>query len=313
MSEANPKPDDAAEIDFDEAFSSAFSEASEEAPPLEKPVKTAAPAVDDDDGDEDAEAAALDAVDDETGDDDQAADGGDDDADAGEVDAKPAKKAAKRPVAEDDDDDGLLNRLADLVRKTEPKGEAAKKPETQPQEQQIPAFSPEEQQAIDDYRNDFPEVAKAESLIRRSEYQQLVKYIFDEVTRGFAPYLQQVEVLANKAHMSDLYTAVEDYDDVRDKVIAWVDEQPEYLQTAFRHVIEEGTPAEVQDLIARWRAATGTPAQQANEQQPAEAELPEATKKAVASLAPVKSKRSVVPKSSNAEDFDSAFEQALKL
>ena len=213
------------------------------------------------------------------------------------------------PAATDDDE--LLERLSRLLSergdkkpepKTEPKTEAAPEPEI---------YTAEEQDVIDAYRKDWPDIAKAEQLVRRAEYRNIVSYVFEQIGAELRPLMETVGAVAERTHLGDLTERVPDYGDVRDKVVAWVDTQPGYLQEAYTRVIKEGTVEEVTDLIDRYRQANPAaraPAQPAKK----EPELPPTTRKAAQSLAPVSSKRSVVPSGEDLSDFESAFDKSAE-
>lgn len=236
----------------------------------------------------------------------EADDGGDGSADA-KSDAVEPEPAVREPVGEDDE---VLRRLAALV-----KEQKASTQQEQPQVQQQtqpepPVYSDEERKFLEDYEKDWPDVAKAESLRRRSEYRELVNYVFTEVAKVLKPQIETVQAISEMTHLQQLQTQVSDYDDVRDKVISWAEKQPPYLQTAYKHVIEQGTVDEVADLIDRYRRDTGAsaaPAAPKSVPKKVETELPSATKQAAAALAPVSSKRSAVIAGDDPNDFESAF------
>jgi len=310
---------------FDEAFSS-FSEPGDDEPAA-KPVVDDEPAVpassDGDDADAAAAAEADDGddadVDGEPGDDEgdegaAAAEAEEGDADAEgdeggeEPPAEPAAAKADEPPAKEDESDDVIRRLAELV-KDKPKEESKDKTEDKPAEQQDePLYTEEEQALLNQYQEDWPEVAKAEQLMRRGEYRQIVGYIFNEIAKEIRPMMEQLQAVTQHTHLSQIQERVTDYDDVRDKVVDWVETQPEYLQDAYKRVIDNGTVEEVADLIDRYKRETGQNAEPAPPQQQ-DTELPKTTKKAAASLAPVRSKRSAIPKSEDPQDFDAAFER----
>lgn len=208
-------------------------------------------------------------------------------------------------------DDDLLVRLAALVKQT-PATKDAEPQTTPPTDVEPELYTPEEQTFLSEYEKDWPDVAKAESLRRRAEYRDLVNHVFSEVAKEIVPIAQTMRMLAERAQLTDLREAVEDYDDVRDKVVDWVNNQPKYLQTAYKYVIQHGTPDEVADLVTRYKkeAAPVTPSVSAKK---AESELPTTTKQAVAALAPVSSKRSTVIAADDPNDFESAFAAAAKM
>jgi hypothetical protein len=213
--------------------------------------------------------------------------------------------------AEDDtlSDDDLLARFAALVRKAEP-APAAQPAAQQPAAQEPDIYTPEERQLLESYQKDWPDVARAEQLARRAEYRQLVGYVFEEISKHLRPIAETVEVLSTRTHLADLQSKVGDYDQVRDRVVEWVAKQPAYLQTAYNHVIEQGTVEEVADLIERFKRESGATAQgNMGQTQPRQKtpELPPATKKAAAALAPVGSKRAPVSPTLDLGNFEEAF------
>lgn len=224
----------------------------------------------------------------------------------------PAPAPTPAPVAPKDDET-VLQRLADLVRQPAPQPE----PQQQQPQQQRPVFSEEEASFLQQYEQDWPDVAKAEQLRRRAEYQQLVGYVFDQFQQHFQPVAAMVQQLATQTQLQQLQGAVPDYDVVREDVLNWVENQPTYLQVAYNHVINNGTVDEVSDLINRYKvdagitsqagapAPTPTPTPQPKPR-PA-TELPTATKQAAAALAPVSSKRTAVVTQTDPNDFESAF------
>ena len=232
---------------------------------------------------------------------------------AGDPSAEEAPAAdapAETPAADQD----ILNKLADLVKR---------QPAEEPQ-QPAPAaveqpdvlegiYTAEEQQQLVEYAKEWGEVSKGEELKRRAEYTLLANHIFEQISEAIMPQFETLHALADQIHLKDLNEKVEDYPVVREKVIEWVGKQPDYLQTAYNHVINNGTTEEVTDLIGRYKQETGvvTPAAKADPA-PAPAKkpdtgLPTATKKAAASLAPVSSKRSTVVSGQDPDDFDGAF------
>ena len=269
-------------------------------------MKDAAPAADNgaDAGDADAGAADDGAG---AGDDGAGADAGAADDGAGAGDDGAGGDAGDGAGAAAQDDEDLLNRLASLVKKAPAAAEP--EPATQPAAtaEPEPTFSQEEQDFLQEYERDWPDVARAEQLRRRAEYRDLVGYVFAEVAKELSPIMEMVQSISTRTHLQDLQEVVTDYDDVRDKVIDWVATQPTYLQSAYNHVIQSGTVDEVADLINRYKEASGVQIKPAGASKK-ETELPTATKQAAAALAPVSSKRSAVIQSGDPSDFESAFE-----
>lgn len=225
----------------------------------------------------------------------------------GEGEPAPRGAEAKSGKPQESDDD-ILARFAELVQKQ------AKQPEPEPaktapeEEPKADIYSEEERNLLTEYEKDWPDVSKAETLKRRGEYNDIVAYVFEQIGAQMRPLMETVEALSTQTHLTQLHERVEDYDDVRENVLSWVEEQPAYLQAAYKQVIHQGTVDEVTDLIDRYRRDTGT-AQAAPAPRKQETELPSATKQAAASLAPVSSKRSAIAQPDDPNDFASAFEK----
>lgn len=229
----------------------------------------------------------------------------------------------KQPVVEpakpvDTSNDDMLRRLAALVK------EPAPTPVAQPQATPPPKlFTIEEETLLATYKKEWPEIERAETLRLRAAQVEVV----DHMNRQFAqvleplmarvqelePLMATVQELSSRTQLGDLQTAVPDYTDVRDKTIAWARSQPAYLQSAYEHVIKEGTAEEVRHLIAQFKQATGYVQPPAAATTPAvtQNELPAATKKAAAALAPVRSLRSTpVANGVDPTNFDAGFAAA---
>lgn len=228
---------------------------------------------------------------------------------------EPAPQPAPEPPKPAESDADMLARFARLMQAAQ--GNAPQPPPAPPQAQPEPppVYTAEEQQLLQTYEKEWPDIAKAEALRRRAEYRDLVGYVFDQFAQQLRPLMATVQTLGERTHLTDLQQTVPDYEDVRDKVIAWVENQPKYLQPAYQHVIAQGTVDEVRDLIDRYRRDAGAAAGSTYTSNPAtpvsrkvNPELPAATKQAAASLAPVGSKRSAVAANAlDPQDFESAF------
>lgn len=213
--------------------------------------------------------------------------------------------APPAPPADDVDADAVLKRLAKHL-KDQPADEP---PPAAPAAEEEPIFTAEEQQTLDKFQKEWPEVASAITLQNRAFGRNLLQYAFSEVMKEFRPIREMVEGLATRTHYSDIKETIGEYTDAeREEIITWVGQQPKYLQTAYMSVIEEGTAGEVADLVGRYREATGKAKTPASPAPPGgESELSEPAKQAAASLAPVGSKRSVVSQPDDPSDFDGAW------
>lgn len=195
------------------------------------------------------------------------------------------------------------------------------RPQPQPQEQvqqeprAAPLFSGDEAKFLTEFTTEWPDVARALDIRQRVLSNQIVAHIFTEVAKSLGPRLQMLEGLVDNQHANDLHTIIPDYDDVRDKVLAWVGVQPSYLKAAYERVTTEGTVDEVKDLIDRYRRDTGVAEKPNTSVAPAKTvtELSGTAKKAAAALAPVGSKRTAAVSATAPEDFDGAFAQFANL
>ena len=229
-----------------------------------------------------------------------------------------AREAAPEPAKVSDED--LLNKFTTLIRAHD---EAARQaaPQPQPQQHYQPQpepeiYAPEEKAFLNQYVKDWPDIVKAEALIRRSEYRDLANYIFSQFAQHMVPVQQTLQAVAERSHLSDLEAQVNDYGDIRDKVINWAAQQPAYLQGAYSRVIQQGTTEEVVDLISRYRASTGaniSPNPVSAPAPKAEPKLSDAAKQAAAALAPVRSKRTATSNVVDPQDFESAFSQFAQM
>lgn len=223
--------------------------------------------------------------------------------------AAPPAAPAQAPATADD----IVKGLADLL-KGQPAAEAAPAPAAEPE--QAPLYSQDEVNVLADYEKNWPDVAQAETLKRRAEYHDMMKFVFGEVAKYTQPLFDQMRLMGNTIHLGELRQSVPDYSDALEADVAqWIDTQPTYLQAPMKQVMQQGTSDEVADLIGRYRAATGTaqaPAAAAASvpaapAKPAKTELSSAAKQAAESLAPVSGDRSQVPQGEDPQDFQTAF------
>ena len=232
--------------------------------------------------------------------------------DVASVDGEAVIDPAAEPVAavtpavgDTKEADAILERLSKLVR--EAPAEARTETPTTAATPEPEIYTPEEKAFLTTYDADWADVAKGEGLKRKAEYRSIMQYMFSEIAKEFAPIRDMANELAARSALTDITSAVPDYNDkMRDDVVVWAGKQPEYLQTAYNRVIQEGTVGEVNDLIARYKKESGvgvTPPA-ASVTAP---ELSSAAKKAAASLAPVSTKRSVVEHQDDPSNFDAAF------
>jgi hypothetical protein len=230
----------------------------------------------------------------------------------------PEKPAApvEKPVDSSQDAETLRAFMETINKVAKAPAPAAPQPQLQQPAPEPEVFSPEEKTLLATYEKDWPDVMRGEALIRKAEYRQLLNYAFEQIGGQLRPLMATVQELSGRTHVADLQTAVTDYDDVRDKVVDWAQQQPGYLKNAYNHVIQYGTTEEVAHLIDTWRKQSGTavaplapvaPGTPVAPVAPVAPALTPAAKQAAARLAPVQSKRTNVSTGINPLDFDDAF------
>lgn len=260
---------------------------------------------------------------------------------AAEAEAAAAATAAETAAAAAKGDDDLVKRLASVLGRADPAADAARAAEAARVEservataeaaaararQQSPQLSPEDLATVQAFEKDFPDVAKAQAIVRRAEYRQIVGHVFEEVEKAFnervAPIAALVQNLAERTHVGDLKTVVPDYDklDVA-KLSEWVTKQPAYLRPGMDQVMKSGSAEDVKDLVTRFYSETGVKQPVVPDPAAAAAAAAEAVKaaaaetarkKAIAALAPVPAKRGDSAAPPDPTDFAGAFEMFSK-
>lgn len=197
--------------------------------------------------------------------------------------------------------------------------ERSKAVETKPEPAPAPVslYSDDETARMKKYEEEWPDIAKGEELKRRQEYNHLVEHIFKEVRNYLAPVMETVDRHSTDSTYAQLTARVSDYDEVVQKIPAWIESQPTFLKEAYSRVANEGSVADVVDMINRYKKETGaqTAAPAAAPAAPAQKAMPTiapAAKKAAASLKVVQSSQSSMPQGSDPMDFDAAFAEATK-
>ena len=180
-------------------------------------------------------------------------------------------------------------------------------------------YSADETTTLKKYREEWPEVAAGEALIRRKENYDLVDHIFSEINRVYGPVLAQIAPTVSTVEHTTALAAIRekhpDYDDAMfDAVVEWTDTLSGYDQRLAKGIIEDGDTKDVVELISRYKkvngldkprvVATTTQASQA-------ATLSEPAKQAAKALEVVDSKRSApLSGAPDMTDFDGAWGEA---
>ncbi len=233
------------------------------------------------------------------------------------VEAPPAEVIEETPVVDVKEEkqpeyQEEINKLrAELEAMRKPPQEEAKEtPAPEPEK----LYTPEQETALTEFRKEWPEVASGIDLMMQGAIKQaqmqILNTVFSQLNPALAPVMEYYQTSAVDNQYNTLKQAHPDYDNIYDDVISWVDKQPNYMKTALQHVVNEGSAAEVVDMISRYKLETGkatAPAVAA----PKVTDLPEKAKQAARSLGIVSSKRSAVPQSQDPSDFDGAWAEAV--
>lgn len=240
--------------------------------------------------------------------------------------ARVAAEAAKATTTKEPD---AIERLADLLSK---RGDQTQT-QTQTQADPLAIFSPQEKAFLADYEKEYPDIARAEFMRRRVEYTQFATWMFAQLNAAYGPKFADYDTLLQRTHAGDIQQQVPIYsNELREATINWVATQKPYKRVAYEHVINQGTPDEVADLISDFTKATGyapkAPAQTQQTQQSATMQQSATTQqvadptkaaeaaklaKAAAALAPVQGKNAQRAVTVIAPgDYDGAFDWATR-
>lgn len=177
-------------------------------------------------------------------------------------------------------------------------------------------FSEEEKSALEAMKKDFPSEYKVLAAHLKQVDRDINKRVFtavqsvlQQVYGDFGPVAASANENSMDRHFAAVRAAHSDYETVVGKVPEWIKTQPPYLQATMQRVYDEGTTQEVIELLASYKAATGTttPPAASSPAVPAKPAVKDA-----ADLAPVQEKRSSpVPKGApDMNDFEGAFAEA---
>jgi hypothetical protein len=214
----------------------------------------------------------------------------------------------------------LIARIAALEAKPAETPTATKEPDPPATTEPEPIYTEEESSTLAKYKEDWPEVAAGEALARKQDMVVVADYILDQVAKAYGPTVDYVNSRSGSDQYNAIVQLVPDYDDVRDKAIAWIDTQPGILQKAYNIVVESGSATEVAEFINRFKQETGgdtqeqKPAETTSASAPATAEPQKgaATKKAATALKSVKSTRGAASTEPDESDFSGAFNEFSK-
>lgn len=285
----------------DELFDSAWDETEEGS---DEPVAEDGSASEDDAGEPETE---------EAGEEDEPA------AESGGEEGEPEPGAEDAGAEEDQSDEALkaqIDRLEQLLGQRDEQQE----PEEPQAEQPQSVFTEEEQAKVDEFKAEWPDVAEGIELLMKDYRQQIMQEMGQQIEPMVTPAVQFAQQTQAQQHIHQLESAHPDYATIYDDIVNWVDEQPNYLRSAYTQVAQSGSTQEVIDLISRFKAETGRDQPKPEKSQPKpkpkaetrDRTLPDEAKKAAASLGVVNSQRSAQAKAEDPNDFEGAWADATR-
>ena len=179
-----------------------------------------------------------------------------------------------------------------------------------------PLYTPEEETQLAAFKSEWPEVAAGVELLLRQARAETLKAVTSTLDPVLQPVVQTVRQTEAERHYAAIVAAHPDYPQLYENIVGWIDKQPAYVKNAYLQVAQNGSSADVVDLITRFKQGS-KPAEPAKVAATAPttkppADLPADAKQAASSLAVVASQRSVAPKAIDKDDFDSAWAEAIR-
>lgn len=185
-------------------------------------------------------------------------------------------------------------------------------------------YTADEKSELAELQKEWPDLHRLFSLMARQVQVDTLNYAFSEVGKVLAPLQETVQTFSVNDHTAAIYEAHEDYDQVYQPVMDWVEKQPGFLKAAYQNVVKQGTAEDVAGLIQRFKdetkwvapAASGngsaptTPKAAASTPTQQQTGLSEAAKKAAKAMGAVGTKRGAAASAQDPNDFDGAWDEA---
>lgn len=227
----------------------------------------------------------------------------------------------------------LLTELEDLKKtvanlSTDNKDTKDKKKGTDKSDSLFDDLTDEQKAELSEYEKDFDSVSKMEGLKRERALKKLEDRILEKIEARTAEIqdkivsrVQPIEESYKKsdeaAHFSTIRGSHPDFETHRDSgaILKWIDGKPRYLRESMKATYEQGTAEDVVDLISDFKTENNLLESNQNNQSRSDNLIDMDKKKAEKkqNLTAVITKRgSVDAGQGRADDFDSAYNEALK-
>jgi hypothetical protein len=159
---------------------------------------------------------------------------------------------------------------------------------------------------------DFPEVGQALEVIRKqalAEAKAAFAAELETFKQTLAPVVSTVQTSAQSAHEQAILTKHPDAFDLVDTAEEWIETQPKFLQAGYKHVLDNGSAAEIVEFFDLFKQATGRGTKaDAGDTEKAAAEEAERLKK-LKSQEGVRSRQTQRKDTLDPNDYDGAFEK----
>lgn len=238
----------------------------------------------------------------------------------------PAQVEAVAPVAQQPlDPKFLAQAIAEEQDNRRVAAEAAAKQQEQAQ-QQDKTFTAEDfldenqKKAVELLNSEWSEVAgPVQALIAANVQAALAnqkREILTQVQQQMAPIQQATAKSQEATHWATIATQHPDYQTVAGELPQWIEKQPSFIRAAYQRAFEQGSTAEVVELLSTYKQAIGStgaaPAHPASSAVQATPRVAPVSKAALAATAaPPRAQRSTVVASRDPNDFESAFAEAV--
>lgn len=189
-------------------------------------------------------------------------------------------------------------------------------------------FSEEEKDALAEYEKDFDSVSKMEGLKRERALKKLEDKILarleeratelqEKIDSRIQPVEETFKKIDETTHFKSIRESHPDFEKHRDSgaILKWIETKPRYLQESMKATYEQGTAEDVVDLISDFKQENGLLETDKNDQSRKDNLVDLNKKKAQKKqdLTAVITKRgSVDTGQGRADDFDSAYNEAIK-
>lgn len=196
-----------------------------------------------------------------------------------------------------------------------------------PASQDSQVYTAEEQDELKELQQEWPDLHRLFTLMSRQVQVDTLNYAFSEFGKVIQPIQETVFTSSTNDHLAAIYEAHEDYDQVYQPVMSWIEQQPSFLKAAYQNVVKEGTADDVNLMIQRFKTETGwtapapsqgvggsRPATPQAAQAPAQSQgLSDAARKAAKAMGAVTTKRGVQANAQDPNDFDGGWDEAIAM